>query len=56
MIGKGGFSRVWKVERKKDRKVFALKQMLKTRILSKKSVSSVINEKQILCRLHNQLH
>ena len=53
VIGKVGFSRVWKVERKKDRRVFALKEMSKARILAKKSVNSVMNEKHILSQLHN---
>jgi len=29
---------VWRVERKKDKKLFALKEMSKARIISKKSV------------------
>ena len=53
MIGRGGFSKVWKVERIKDRKLFALKEMSKARILAKKSVNSVMNEKRILSQLHN---
>ena len=51
MIGKGGFSKVWKVERKKDRRLFALKEMAKARILAKKSVNSVMNERKILSQL-----
>ena len=53
MIGKGGFSKVWKVERKKDRRLFALKEMAKARILAKRSVNSVMNEKKILSQLRN---
>ncbi len=53
MIGKGGFSKVWKVEKKKDRKLFALKEMAKARILAKKSVNSVMNERKILSQLHS---
>ena len=51
-IGKGGFSKVWKVERKKDKRALALKEISKARVLAKKSVHSVLNERQILARLH----
>jgi protein kinase A len=48
VIGKGGFGRVWKVEKKKTREIFALKEMEKSRILAKKSVNSVMNERKLL--------
>ena len=44
-IGKGGFGKVWKVESKKSRGVYAMKEMSKIKIINKKSVSSVMNEK-----------
>lgn len=44
-IGKGGFGKVWKVETKKGKQVFAMKEMSKGKIISKKSVTSVMNEK-----------
>lgn len=47
-IGKGGFGKVWKVERKKDHQVFAMKEMCKARVLYKRSVNSVLNERKIL--------
>lgn len=44
-IGKGGFGKVWKVEYKKYRKIYAMKEMNKARILTKRSVKSVMNER-----------
>ena len=48
VVGKGGFGRVWKVERKKFRSMYAMKEMSKVRIVNKKSVNSVINERKLL--------
>jgi serine/threonine kinase 32 len=53
-IGKGGFGKVWKVTFKKNSQVFAMKEMAKARILSKRSVDSVINERTILTELKHQ--
>lgn len=50
-MGKGGFGKVWLVTRKKDGKIFAMKEMYKPRVLSKRSISSVINERKILAQL-----
>lgn len=44
-IGKGGFGKVWKVERKKTKQQYAMKEMSKARILSKRSLKSVMNER-----------
>ena len=52
-IGKGGFGKVWRVERKKERKLFALKEMSKARIITKRSVKSVMNERHILAGLNS---
>ena len=51
VVGKGGFGRVWKVERKKFKSMYAMKEMSKVRIVNKKSVNSVINERKLLSQL-----
>jgi hypothetical protein len=45
VIGKGGFGKVWSVEFKKNKKIYAMKEMLKTKIIGKKSIHSVLNER-----------
>jgi serine/threonine kinase 32 len=47
-IGRGGFGKVWKVEHKKNHKIYAMKEMRKSRILNKRSVASVLNERTLL--------
>ena len=42
-IGKGGFGKVWKVKEKKTTRTLALKEMQKVKIISKRSVHSVMN-------------
>ena len=44
---------MWKVEYKKVKKIFAMKEMSKARILTKRSVKSVMNERQILTQLNS---
>lgn len=51
VIGRGGFGKVWKVEQRKSRRLYAMKEMSKSRIITKKSVNSVMNERQLLCCL-----
>jgi hypothetical protein len=48
VIGRGGFGKVWKVEHRKQRKQYAMKEMSKARIICKRSVNSVMNEKRFL--------
>lgn len=48
IIGKGGFGKVWVVTLHNQKTYYALKEMSKARILYKKSVSSVLNERNIL--------
>lgn len=50
-IGKGGFGKVWKVQQMASKQLFALKEMLKTRVIAKKSVASVMNERKLLTTL-----
>lgn len=44
VIGKGGFGKVWKVQHKKNKEKFAMKEMQKAKIIAKRSVHSVMNE------------
>jgi serine/threonine protein kinase len=39
---------VWKVEHKKYKKIYAMKEMFKSRIIAKRSVNSVLNERKLL--------
>jgi serine/threonine protein kinase len=54
VIGRGGFGKVWKIEKKKEKKLFAMKEMHKGRIISKRSVNSVMNEKKFLTQLKHE--
>ena len=51
VIGRGGFGKVWKVQCRKTNKIYALKVMDKSKILAKKSVNSVLNERYLLSQL-----
>lgn len=44
-IGRGGFGKVWKVDRRRKNQVFAMKEMSKARIITKRSIKSVMNER-----------
>ncbi|CAG9327561.1 unnamed protein product [Blepharisma stoltei] len=52
-IGKGGFGKVWKVTQKKSKTTYALKEMLKSRIIAKRSAHSVMNERRLLAILRH---
>lgn len=52
-VGKGGFGKVWKVEVKKSRQILAMKEMYKAKIIAKKSINSVMNERTLLARLRH---
>ena len=51
IIGRGGFSKVWKVKLKKNGKNYALKEMFKVKIIDKKSEKNVIGERDLLSKL-----
>ena len=53
IIGKGGYGRVWKVLMKKNKKYFALKEMSKAKIIDKKSVTSIIFERNLLSEMNH---
>ena len=51
VVGKGGFGKVWKVMEKATKVIYAMKQMQKVKIVSKRSVNSVMNERELLVKL-----
>ena len=53
VIGKGGFGRVWKIQSKKTKQVFALKEMSKLKIIDKKSEKSINSEREFLSKLNH---
>ena len=53
-IGRGGFGKVWRVEKKKEKEVYAMKEMSKARVMAKKSVQSVMNELKLLSEMRSQ--
>lgn len=52
-IGRGGYGKVWKVKSKHDDKHYAMKEMSKALIIAKKSVTSVMFERELLARLRS---
>ena len=51
-IGRGGFGKVWRVEYKKEKgEQYAMKEMAKARIITKKSVPSVMSELELLMKI-----
>jgi len=52
VIGKGGFGKVWKVVSKKQKKqIYALKEMLKAKVMDKKSEQAIKYERDLLAKL-----
>ena len=44
---------MWKVEKKKEKETFAMKEMSKARVMAKKSVQSVMNELKLLTHIRS---
>ena len=53
VIGKGGFGRVWKIQSKKTKVKYALKEMSKLKIIDKKSEKSINSEREFLSKLNH---
>ncbi len=53
VIGKGGFGKVWKTYSKRYKKIFALKEMSKAKIIDKRSDKSVKYEIELLSKIHH---
>ena len=53
LIGRGGFSKVWKVKWKKTGEIFALKEMSKPRIIDKKCESTILLERGLLSKMNH---
>ena len=54
-MGKGGFGKVWKVQSKKTKEIYALKEMSKLKIIDKKSEKSINSERTFLAKLNHPL-
>jgi serine/threonine protein kinase len=54
VIGRGGYGKVWKVEKKSIKEFYALKEMLKAKIIAKRSERSVMNERKFLAKLKHK--
>ena len=53
IIGRGGFSKVWKVEYKNAKVYFALKEISKVKILDSQNLRSVKNERDLLSKMNH---
>lgn len=53
VIGKGGFGKVWKVYSKRFRKIYAMKEMSKAKIIEKKSEKSIKYERELLSKINH---
>ena len=52
-IGRGGFGKVWRVIRRSNQRTYAMKIMNKARVLAKRSIDSVLNERKFLVILRH---
>jgi serine/threonine protein kinase len=53
VIGLSRVGKSWKVQCKKTKQIFAIKEISKSKVIEKKLVSSVISEREILSKLHH---
>ena len=53
LIGIGSFSEVWHVIDRKYKKEFAMKKILKTKIIDKKFIKGIIKERDLLSKLNH---
>ena len=53
IIGRGGYGKVWKVSHKKYKKIYAMKEMSKLKIIDKKSIASIKNERELLSKIYH---
>ena len=53
IIGRGGFSKVWKVEFKQTKAYFALKEMSKVKIIDNGNINNIKNERDLLSKLNH---
>ena len=53
VIGRGGFGKVWKVYEKKYKKIYAMKEMSKVKIIDKNSILSIKKERELLSKIYH---
>jgi serine/threonine protein kinase len=51
IFGRGGFGRVWKIEKKSTKHIYAMKIMSKVKVYDKNSVPNVMNELYLLTKI-----
>ena len=53
LIGRGGYSKVWKVRLKKSNNFFASKEISKARVIDKKCVKAILLERELLSKINH---
>ena len=53
IIGQGGFSKVWKVELKKTKEEYAMKEISKLKIIDKNSEKNIKSERNLLSKMNH---
>jgi len=54
LIGKGALGKVWKVSKKKDNTLYAMKKISKLMVLATNNFKNVINELEFLKEIRNE--